>query len=64
MSVLSSVHGVFLKRMLRHMLDTTGIISDRDYERLAFVHGLLLSDKCQVKSLEMSTGKRLRDGVS
>lgn len=49
--MLSSVHGVFLKRMLRHMLDTTGIISDRDYERLAFVYGLLLSDKCQVKSL-------------
>lgn len=46
--VLPSVHGVFLSRMLRHMLETPGMICDRDYERLAFVYGILLSDKCQV----------------
>lgn len=43
------MHGVFLARMLRHMLETPGTICDRDYERLAFVYGMLLSDKCQVK---------------
>lgn len=46
--VLPSVHGLFLARVLRHMLDA-GIVADRDYERLAFVHQLLLSDKCQVR---------------
>ena len=51
--VLPSVHGVFLARMLRHMLDTPGMIGDRDYERLAFVHGMLLSDKCQVQYLSL-----------
>lgn len=47
-AVLPFVHGVFLAQLLRHMLET-GIVGDRDYERLAFVHGLLLSDKCQVR---------------
>ncbi|CAM9795603.1 unnamed protein product [Ascophyllum nodosum] len=45
--VLPAVHGLFLARMLRHMLDTAGIIDDRDYERLSFMHDLLLSNKCQ-----------------
>ena len=49
--MVPSVHGVFLARMLRHMLDTPGMICDRDYERLAFVHAMLLSDKCQVRVL-------------
>lgn len=48
--MLPFVHGVFLAQLLRHMLET-GIVGDRDYERLAFVHGLLLSDKCQVRYL-------------
>lgn len=46
--VLPAVHGSFLARLLRHMLDD-GQINDRDYERLAFVHELLLSEKCQVQ---------------
>ncbi len=46
--MLPQVHGVFLARMLRHMLENPGMICDRDYERLSFVYGILLSDKCQV----------------
>lgn len=48
--VLPSVHGVFLARLIRRMLemDTASGVNDRDYERLAFMYGLLLSEKCQV----------------
>lgn len=50
--VLPSVHGVFLARLVRRMLEIAGGVDDRDYERLAFMHGLLLSEKCQVTSRE------------
>ena len=36
--------------MLRHMLETPGTIDERDYERLSFVYGILLSDSCQVRT--------------
>lgn len=64
MEVLPSVHGVFLKRMLRHMLETPGVIGDRDYERLAFVLGILLSEKCQDEEEDSEEElKRLEDGL-
>eukprot|EP00752_Nemacystus_decipiens_P005910 g5342.t1 len=62
--VLPSVHGLFLARMLRHMLETPGMICDRDYERLAFVHALLLSDKCQEEEEDPDEEiKRLEDSL-
>ena len=48
--MLPSVHGILLARMLRHMLETPGTIDERDYERLSFVYGILLSDSCQVRT--------------
>ncbi|CAM9864468.1 unnamed protein product, partial [Ectocarpus sp. 13 AM-2016] len=62
--VLPSVHGVFLSRMLRHMLETPGMICDRDYERLAFVYRTLLSDKCQEEEEDSEEElKRLEDSL-
>lgn len=46
--MLPSVHGALLSRLVRRMLEIAGGVDDRDYERLAFMYGLLLSDKCQV----------------
>ncbi|CAM9561470.1 unnamed protein product, partial [Ectocarpus sp. 8 AP-2014] len=50
--------------MLRHMLETPGMICDRDYERLAFVYGTLLSDKCQEEEEDSEEEvKRLEDSL-